>query len=66
MELKIDQLASAWVLETLHVDPLIHLNQPANQASIRGAEKLGASFDHRMDIDGGPVKVYALARPTRM
>jgi RimJ/RimL family protein N-acetyltransferase len=43
---------------------LIHLIRPDNQASIRVAEKLGAAFTHRMDIDGGHVVVYAQHRPT--
>ena len=50
--------------ETLKVDRLIHLIQPDNRASIRVAEKLGAAFDHRMDLDGTTVDVYALGRPT--
>jgi RimJ/RimL family protein N-acetyltransferase len=54
------QLAAAWVWETLEVDQLIHLIQPDNHASIRVAEKLGAAFDHRMDLDGTAVDVYAL------
>jgi RimJ/RimL family protein N-acetyltransferase len=60
------QLAAAWVWETLEVDQLIHLIQPDNHASIRVAEKLGAGFDHRMDLDGAAVDVYVLARPSGM
>ena len=48
------------------MDELIHLIRPDNHASIRVAEKLGAAFTHRMDIDGGPVLVYAQHRPTWM
>ncbi len=46
------RLAAAWVWETLEVDRLIHLIRPDNHASIRVAEKLGAAFDHRMDVGG--------------
>ena len=60
------RLAAAWAWETLEVDQLIHLIRPDNHASIRVAERLGAAFDHRMDIDGGPVEVYALAGPAGM
>jgi RimJ/RimL family protein N-acetyltransferase len=60
------QLAVSWAWETLEVEQLIHLIRPDNQASIRVAEKLGAAFSHRMDIDGGPVVVYAQHRPTGM
>lgn len=48
------------------MDELIHLIPPDNHASIRVAERLGATFTHRMDIDGGPVVVYARHRPTGM
>jgi RimJ/RimL family protein N-acetyltransferase len=57
------QLAATWVWETLEVDRIIHLIQPDNHASIRVAEKLGAVLDHRMDLDGTAVDVYALDRP---
>jgi RimJ/RimL family protein N-acetyltransferase len=57
------QLAARWAWATLGVDRLIHLIQPDNHASIRVAEKLGAAFDHRMDLDGTAVDVYALGRP---
>jgi [ribosomal protein S5]-alanine N-acetyltransferase len=60
------QLAVAWAWETLEVEQLIHLVRPDNQASIRVAEKLGATFTHRRGIDGGPVVVYAQHRPTGM
>jgi RimJ/RimL family protein N-acetyltransferase len=58
------QLAAAWAWESLEVGQLIHLIQPDNLASIRVAEKLGAAFDHRMDLDGTAVDVYALGRPS--
>lgn len=58
------QLAASWAWETLEVEQLIHLIRPDNHASVRVAEKLGAAFDRRMDIDGGSVEVYAQPRPT--
>ena len=58
------QLAAAWAWEALEVDQLIHLIQPDNHASVRVAEKLGAAFDHRMDLDGTAVDVYVLGRPS--
>jgi RimJ/RimL family protein N-acetyltransferase len=58
------ELAVAWAWETLDEDQLIHLIRPNNHASIRVAEKLGARFSHRMDIDGGPVVVYTQTRPS--
>lgn len=60
------QLAATWVWETLEVDQLIHLILPGNHASVRVAQKLGASLEHRMDLDGVAVDVYALDRPTTM
>jgi RimJ/RimL family protein N-acetyltransferase len=59
------RLAAAWTWETLETDRLIHLIQPANQASIRVAEKLGASFAERIELGGRDVDVYALTRPTQ-
>ncbi|MFA9432276.1 GNAT family N-acetyltransferase [Egicoccus sp. AB-alg2] len=58
------RLAAAWAWETLELDRLIHLIQPDNLASVRIAQKLGASLDHRLNLDGVDVDVYALARPT--
>jgi RimJ/RimL family protein N-acetyltransferase len=54
--------AAAWAWETLDVDRLVHLIQPGNQASIRVAEKLGATLDHHIDLNGVAVDVYALTR----
>ena len=48
-------LAATWVWETLEVDRLIPLIQPDNHASIRVAQKLGSSLDHRLALDGTAV-----------
>lgn len=40
-----------------------HLIRPENHASIRVAEKLGATFDERLVFDGADVDVYASAHP---
>jgi RimJ/RimL family protein N-acetyltransferase len=58
------RLAAGWAWETLELDRLIHLIQPGNHTSVRVAEKLGSSFDHRTSLDGVDVDVYALVRPT--
>lgn len=60
------QLAAEWVWDSLDTDRLIHVIQPENVASIRVAEKLGASFDERIKLDGADVGVYALDRPAPM
>jgi RimJ/RimL family protein N-acetyltransferase len=57
------RLVAAWAWETLDIDQLIHLIQHGNHASVRVAEKLGASFDHHMTLDGADVDVDALAGP---
>lgn len=57
------QLAAQWVWDSLDIDRLIHPIRPENLASLRVAEKLGASFDERITLDGGEVDVYALDRP---
>jgi RimJ/RimL family protein N-acetyltransferase len=58
------RLAAGWAWDALELDQLIHLIQPGNDTSVRVAEKLGASFDHRMSLDGLDADVYVLTRPT--
>jgi RimJ/RimL family protein N-acetyltransferase len=58
------RLAAAWTWESLDTDRIIHLIRPENQASIRVAEKIGASLAERIELGGRAVDVYALARPT--
>ena len=48
--------------EVLEADRLISVILPGNQASIRVAEKLGERFDHRMQLQGHDVHVYAVER----
>lgn len=57
------RLAAAWAWETLDIDRVIHLIQPDNQASVRVAQKLGATRDDRMEFAGTTVDVWAMNRP---
>jgi RimJ/RimL family protein N-acetyltransferase len=59
------RLAAVWAWQTLEPERLIHLIRPDNRASIRVAEKLGATFDERITFDGTDVEVYSLAQPPR-
>jgi RimJ/RimL family protein N-acetyltransferase len=55
--------AAAWAFQELQVPRLISLIQPANLASVRVAQNLGATHDRQTDLDGTPVEVYVLHAP---
>lgn len=47
----------------LHLSRLICLIDPANEASVRVATKIGMSLEREAEIDGEPTLVYSAARP---
>ncbi len=49
--------------EDLGLARLVSLIDPGNQASIRTAEKAGMAFERETELDGLPVRIYAMARP---
>ena len=51
--------ALRYARETLERDRIISLIDPANAASIRVAERLGAVADGMVDLSGHPTRVYA-------
>lgn len=52
--------AAGWASRTLGVSSLISLIHSDNTASVRVAQKLGARFDVRVEIDGAAVDQYRL------
>lgn len=52
--------AARWAFDVLEADHLISLVRPANRASIRVAEKLGAYLHEEIVLDGEDVAVYRL------
>jgi RimJ/RimL family protein N-acetyltransferase len=50
-----------WAFGTLGLERLVSVVIPANQASIRVAEKIGERFERDDAIDGIPVRIYAIA-----
>jgi ribosomal-protein-alanine N-acetyltransferase len=46
----------------LHLSRLICLIDPANEASVKVAMKIGMSLEREADIDGGPTLVYSADR----
>jgi ribosomal-protein-alanine N-acetyltransferase len=53
----------AYGFEKLHLSRLICLIDPANEASIKVAMKIGMSLEREADIDGEPTLVYSAVRP---
>jgi ribosomal-protein-alanine N-acetyltransferase len=51
--------------ERLQLSRLIALIDPENLASIRTAEKAGFRFERRIDHEGSPCSLYAIARGLR-
>jgi RimJ/RimL family protein N-acetyltransferase len=49
--------------EQLQLSRLIALIDPENRASIRTAEKAGLRFERRIEHEGSPCSLYAIARP---
>ena len=47
----------------LHLSRLICLIDPANEASVKVAIKIGMSLEREADIDGQPTLVYSAMRP---
>jgi RimJ/RimL family protein N-acetyltransferase len=47
----------------LHLSRLICLIDPANEASVKVAVKIGMSLEREAEIDGEPTLVYSAARP---
>ena len=47
----------------LHLSRLICLIDPANEASVKVAIKIGMSLEREADIDGEPTLVYSAMRP---
>lgn len=54
--------ALTWAFEVLGRDRVISLIQPANQASIRVAERLGERPQGRAEVEGREYLVYAIER----
>jgi ribosomal-protein-alanine N-acetyltransferase len=50
--------------QELHLPRLISLIDPANEASVRVAMKIGMSLEREAEIDGEPTLVYSARRPT--
>ena len=53
----------AYGFEQLHFSRLICLIDPANEASVNVAMKIGRSLEREADIDGEPTLVYSAVRP---
>jgi RimJ/RimL family protein N-acetyltransferase len=54
-----------WAFGTLKLPRLVSVIIPENRPSIRVAEKIGERFDRDDDIDGIPVRIYAIGNPAR-
>ena len=52
----------AYAFTDLARDHVISVIQPENAASIRVAERIGETFERRMDLLGGEVLIYGIAR----
>ncbi|MEV0847134.1 GNAT family N-acetyltransferase [Streptomyces sp. NPDC049954] len=53
-----------WGFATLPVDHVTALMKPGNDPSVRVAERLGFTPLRQDTLDGGPVTVYAVRRPS--
>ncbi|MEM8602266.1 MAG: GNAT family N-acetyltransferase [Cyanobacteria bacterium P01_H01_bin.121] len=58
--------ARDYAFNTLGKAQVLHLIQPANQASIRVAERLGATHQQIIELQGQTVLVYATTRPANL
>ena len=50
-----------YAFETLQVEHVISMIRPANTASIRVAERLGETFEQRLDIGGSEALVFGIS-----
>jgi [ribosomal protein S5]-alanine N-acetyltransferase len=54
----------AYGFEQLHLSRLICLIDPANEASVNVAVKMGMCFEREAEIDGEPALMYSVVQPT--